>query len=222
MPTFTGDEALNYDQRIQRIIPGYSLLHDLVVAQLSALFEEEAKILIVGGGTGEEAIRLAKSNPKWHITLQDISSDMLDVAKQRIVDHRVSDQVSLCYDALQVGYRQYDAVVCLFVLHFLPDNGDKLSLLRKMCSHLKPRATLFLADLMIEHTGFEREAQLLACSALGLTQIGVDRMRRNLKSEFYPLDKMRLAELLEHSGFDVARPFFQSLGFVGVTTVVLP
>jgi tRNA (cmo5U34)-methyltransferase len=33
MPTFTGEQATQYDSRITRLVPGYELLHQLTNAQ---------------------------------------------------------------------------------------------------------------------------------------------------------------------------------------------
>jgi tRNA (cmo5U34)-methyltransferase len=222
MPTFKGEEALHYDSRIARLIPGYELLHQLTQAQLHTLFPSAARFLVVGAGTGFELVLLAKLNPNWHFVAQDISSDMLAIARQRCFDAGVLSQVTFTCEPLGKGARDFDAVLCLLVLHFLPDNGDKTVLLHAIHSHLKPSHNLFLADLMVAQTPFEREAQLYACRQLGLTDQGVAKTRVNLEREFYPLDKMRLAELLEQCGFDSAKPYFQALGFAALTTRALP
>ncbi|WP_462172854.1 class I SAM-dependent methyltransferase [Pseudoalteromonas xiamenensis] len=222
MPTFKGDEATNYDSRIQRLIPGYELLHDLTLAQLHTLFPESARILVVGAGTGFEVVKLAMHNPKWHLVAQDVSEDMLEIAKSRCLEAGIQDRVSFLAEPLAHGKKEYDAVVCLLVLHFLPDDGEKSHLLRAIQSHLQVGKPLFLADLMKPHTPFEREAQLFACENLGLTSIGVERMRHNLTHEFFPLDRMRLADLLDECRFDSAKPYFQALGFVAVTSFALP
>lgn len=222
MPTFMGDEATNYDNRIERLIPGYALLHQLTLGQLHTLFPVKAKILVVGAGTGFELVLLAKHNPHWHFIAQDISSDMLDIAKQRCEDAGVLSQVEFIAEPLMQGARDCDAALCLLVLHFLADNGDKAALLSTIHSYLKPLHHLFLADLMVCQTPFERESQLYVCGQLGLTEQGVRRTRVSLEKEFFPVDKMRLAELLEQAGFDVARPYFQALGFAALTTRALP
>lgn len=222
MPTFTGDEATNYDNRIERLIPGYTLLHQLTLAQLHTLFPTKAKILVVGAGTGFELVLLAKHNPNWQFIAQDISSDMLDIAKQRCEEAGVLSQVEFIDKPLVQGTCDCDAALCLLVLHFLADNGDKASLLSTVHSHLKPLHHLFVADLMAVQTPFERESQLFACSQLGLTEQGLARTRMSLEKEFFPVDKMRLAELLDQTGFDVSRPYFQALGFAASTTRALP
>ncbi|RZM84383.1 class I SAM-dependent methyltransferase [Pseudoalteromonas rubra] len=219
MPSFTQDEATHYDSRIERLVPGYQLLHELVQAQLQTLLPEQAQILIVGAGTGKEVLQLAESNPSWTFIVQDVSDDMLAIADQNFTNLGLSSRVTIHSGPLSPGQYQADIALCLLVMHFVADDGAKLALLESIHSNLKPGKQLLLADLMKPETQFERESQLKHCRAMGLTHIGEERMRHNLEHEFYPLDRMRLAELLDESGFSTAQMFFKALGFSGLACV---
>ncbi|RXF04632.1 class I SAM-dependent methyltransferase [Pseudoalteromonas sp. PS5] len=216
MPTFTGDEAQNYDSRITKLVPGYELLHQLSSAQLLALYPDDATILIVGAGTGKEVVELAKLNHTWRFIAQDVSADMLEIADQYFTKLKINSRVQLHYGALSPSAYQVDAVLCLLVMHFVKDNGDKARLFKQMSEQLKPNGHLFIADLEKPVTPFERDAQLIACKQLGLSEKGEQHMRVNLEHEFFPVDKIRLAELLDAAGFGVAKPYFKALGFSGV------
>ncbi|PCK31164.1 class I SAM-dependent methyltransferase [Pseudoalteromonas piscicida] len=220
MPTFTGEEAQNYDLRITKLVPGYELLHQLTGAQLLALYPKQASILVIGAGTGKEIVELSKLNPSWQFIAQDVSSDMLEIADQNFTKLGLKERVQIHYGAISPKVYQADAVLCLLVMHFVKDNGDKASLFKQMHEQLKPNGKLFIADLERPATGFERDAQLIACKQLGLSEVGEQRMRVNLEHEFYPVDKIRLAELLNTAGFDVAKPFFKVLGFSGYVVSV--
>tara|TARA_Y100000588_G_C14236742_1_gene917671 strand:+ start:60 stop:734 length:675 start_codon:yes stop_codon:yes gene_type:complete len=216
MPDFKGEQATYYDERITRLVPGYELLHGLTSAQLKVLFPLEATILVVGAGTGKEVVELAKLNSKWSFIVQDISEDMLAIADQNFTNLGLSHRVKIQCGELTTITERVDCALCLLVLHFLEDNGEKKVLLNHINSVLKPDGPLFLVDLMKQETQFEREAQLVFCRTLGLTEIGQARMRHNLAHEFYPLDRMRLSELLDECGFNSPHPFFKALGFTGV------
>ncbi|GAP73717.1 SAM-dependent methyltransferase [Pseudoalteromonas sp. SW0106-04] len=215
MPSFQGEEATNYDERISRLVPGYELLHQLTQAQCQAQLSSSASILVVGAGTGKEVVALAKANPNMHFVAQDISADMLAIAEQRFDEAGISARVTChCGDVGQLQ-QQFDGALCLLVLHFLADNGDKAALLKSIRQQLAPQAWLWFADLMKPETQFERDAQFIVCQQLGLSDAGVERMRHNLEHEFYPLDRMRLADLLEQCGYGIARCYFKALGFTG-------
>lgn len=217
MPDFKGEQALNYDDRITRLVPGYELLHGLVASQLQVLLPAEGTILIVGAGTGKEVMALAALNPKWQFVVQDISADMLKIADQNFTNLGLSERVTIHCGSLDSLAIQADATLCLLVLHFLKDDGEKRSLLKAMAKLTQRGAKLFLADLVKPETQFERESQLVFCRSLGLTEVGQARMRHNLNHEFYPLDKLRQAELLDECGFNTPHPFFKALGFSAVT-----
>jgi tRNA (cmo5U34)-methyltransferase len=216
MPHFQGDEAVNYDSRITKLVPGYELLHQLTAAQLMTLLPDDSTILIVGAGTGMDIIQLARINESWHFIAQDISTDMLNIAKAQFTDHGLLARVTFHHGALSKLDTPVDAAVCLLVMHFLLDNGDKSALLQSIRDNLVSSGALFIADLVAPETKFEREAQLAMCRTLGLTKIGEQRMRHNLCHEFFPLDRIRFTELLEKSGFSHPNHYFKALGFSGV------
>ncbi|TMO59046.1 class I SAM-dependent methyltransferase [Pseudoalteromonas aurantia] len=216
MPHFQGDEAVNYDAKITKLVPGYELLHQLTGAQLLTLLPDDSIILVVGAGSGRDIIELASINESWHFIAQDISADMLDIAEAQFTDHSLLSRVTFHYGELTTLDTPVDAALCLLVMHFLPDNGSKDTLLHSIRRNMVPSGTLFIADLVVPETKFEREAQLAMCRTLGLTEIGEQRMRHNLSHEFYPLNRIRLAELLEISRFSNPHHYFKALGFSGI------
>ncbi|MBQ4838084.1 class I SAM-dependent methyltransferase [Pseudoalteromonas luteoviolacea] len=214
MPTFTGDEALSYDQRIGKLVPGYELLHHTTAAQLGVMLEQNATILIVGAGTGKEVIELAQYNPTWHFIVQDVSADMLAIADQHFTNLGLSDRVTIHHGPLLQGQYQADVALCLLVMHFVKDDGSKMNLFEQICANLGTAGALFLADLTLPETSFEREAQLNYCQKhLGLSEVGVTTMRSNFINEFYPIDTARLDELAKYAGFDSPISYFKALGF---------
>jgi len=215
MPTFTQEEASEYDSRITRLIPGYDLLHSSTAAQLSATLGDNAHILVVGSGTGKEIAELAKINSTWRFTAQDISTDMLNIGQQRFSDLGISERVNVHAGDITELNESVDVALCLFVMHFLPDNGDKKDMLKAIAKQLKSQSNLYLADLMRPETSFERDAQFSLCQQLGLTDTGVERMKHNFEHEFYPLDRIRLADLLDETDFSVGNLYFKALGFSG-------
>ncbi|OCQ21484.1 SAM-dependent methyltransferase [Pseudoalteromonas luteoviolacea] len=214
MPTFTGEEALNYDQRIGKLVPGYALLHQITAAQLSVTLAPDATILVVGAGTGREIIELAAQHRGWHFIAQDVSADMLEIADQNFTNLGIADRVTIHHGKVTDNLFTADAALCLLVMHFVQDNGDKDDLLAQISRNLKPEGRLYLADLMTPESGFEREAQFLFChTALGLTEQGVEKMRRNFVEEFYPIGLERLNTLLDKAGFSTPLVYFKALGF---------
>jgi tRNA (cmo5U34)-methyltransferase len=215
MPTFTGEQATHYNDRITRLVPGYELLHQLTNAQLKATLKDNAHILVVGAGTGKEILALAALNPTWQFTAQDTSSDMLAIAKQAFEEHGIAKRVNVIEGELGKLSTKADAALCLLVMHFLKDDGSKKQLLKNIKANLNKGANLFISDLMKPETDFEREAQITVCADLGLSDAGQAYTAQNLDSEFYPLDRMRFSELLNECKYGIPKLYFKALGFSG-------
>ncbi|MDC9508547.1 MULTISPECIES: class I SAM-dependent methyltransferase [unclassified Pseudoalteromonas] len=215
MPTFTGEQATHYNDRITRLVPGYELLHQLTNAQLKATLKDNAHILVVGAGTGKEILALAALNPTWQFTAQDTSSDMLAIAKQAFEAHGIAKRVNVIEGELDKLSTKADAALCLLVMHFLKDDGSKKQLLKNIKANLNKGANLFISDLMKPETDFEREAQITVCADLGLSDAGQAYTAQNLDSEFYPLDRMRFSELLNECKYGIPKLYFKALGFSG-------
>ena len=215
MPTFTGEQATHYNDRITRLVPGYELLHQLTNAQLKATLKDNAHILVVGAGTGKEILALAALNPTWQFTAQDTSSDMLAIAKQAFEEHGIAKRVNVIEGELDKLSNKADAALCLLVMHFLKDDGSKKQLLKNIKANLNKGANLFISDLMKPETDFEREAQITVCADLGLSDAGQAYTAQNLDSEFYPLDRMRFSELLNECKYGIPKLYFKALGFSG-------
>ncbi len=76
--------------------------------------DKNVKILDAGGGTGRIALQLAKSGYK--VTLSDLSSGMLDMAKKKLHESHVLDRVTMQQaniDALPFDDETFDFVICL-------------------------------------------------------------------------------------------------------------
>ncbi len=128
-----------YEQKVKRVNVGSDLLFSLTGCFLRALHQPNLNLLVVGAGGGAELERFATRNLGWRLTGLDPSQDMLAIAQTKVDRLGVSDRVTLLRGT--VGHlpanARFDAATCLFVLHFLPDDG-KLALLQKIARQLRP------------------------------------------------------------------------------------
>lgn len=92
-------------------------------------------VLEVGCGTGSTALLLADSVK--HITASDISSNMIDIARNKAKDQHVENvtfiQAALSDDALEKG--SFDVILAFNVLHLMEDTPAAV---RKINELLKP------------------------------------------------------------------------------------
>ncbi|MGH2616503.1 MAG: class I SAM-dependent methyltransferase [Thermomicrobiales bacterium] len=210
------DRARSYDDDIRAAIPGYELLHETAAALLQNDLGENARVLLVGAGTGEEIVRLAPGNPGWHLIAVDPSAPMLAVARERVQAADLSDRVDL-----REGYvgdlpegELFDAATMLLVMHFAPDDGAKLELLRSVSARLKLGAPLILADMHgdLHDPAIKRryEAWKRRQIARGVAVADAEAMFAGLPQVVHFVPRERIEDLLREAGFVDIEPVFSA------------
>lgn len=220
--TFHANRAKRYDDTIRRVIPGYDALHSMTGVMLKDAVPADGRVLVVGAGTGAELLALGQAAPGWSFTACDPAAGMLAIAEDRIKGHPVAERCGLhpclCAD-LPAEETAFDAATCLLVMHFLPDDGTKLALLKSIAERLKPGAPLILAD-MHETPGSPRH-QLIMNAWMhwqlgnGIDPVEVEKGRRHVERDVHFVPLSRLTELLDEAGFTVPEHFFQAFLFGG-------
>ncbi|MEZ0451668.1 class I SAM-dependent methyltransferase [Sphingobacterium thalpophilum] len=213
---FENERALGYDQFVETWIPNYHIFLDQLPKLLRTAVSQQ--LLIVGCGTGNEIRRFVGVEPSWKITGVDPSPDMIRQATQKFhTYHHVTFFEGLVSD-LESSNR-YGAATLLLVLHFLEDNGDKLTLLRDIAARLLPQAPLVLLD--ITGDGDQIDANLKILRLLlpdGLEEAQIQHRMHRITHELKYVSEGRLSELCEEAGLEQPVRFFQSSIYVGWMT----
>ncbi|TGK07979.1 class I SAM-dependent methyltransferase [Leptospira semungkisensis] len=141
---FEGERAQIYERRIGKMIPFYDGIMELVATELLAITPESGNILSVGCGTGGDFKNLLKIAPeRFSITGIDPSPEMIEQAIRKYdkihFECKTVDQLPL--------EPKFHSATLLLVLHFLNDEGEKLSLLKEIYDRLQPGGNLILFDL---------------------------------------------------------------------------
>jgi tRNA (cmo5U34)-methyltransferase len=105
-----------YLEQMTEEIPGYAELEDAVAAATEGL--EVARVLELGTGTGETAVRILAKHPGAHWTGIDSSGAMLDRARERLPDADLHE--ARLEDPLPRG--PFDLVVSVLAVHHLDAN----------------------------------------------------------------------------------------------------
>lgn len=113
----------------------------------------------------------------------------------------------------------YDAATLILMMHFVPDNAEKLKLLQSISTRLKPNAPLILVDLHGDRTS-DQFVRLIAAwrlrqIALGTATEEVEEMFRRIPTEIHFVPEERITALLHEAGFDRIEPFYGALLFGG-------
>jgi tRNA (cmo5U34)-methyltransferase len=218
---FAAERAAAYDKRVREAIPGYEALHVLSCMIVAEATAGHGRVLVAGAGTGVECVALAQSCPTLAVVGIDPSGEMLGHAGAKVSEHGLTARVRLY--PVTVGElprsEPFDAATLLLVMHFLPDDGAKQSLLEDIAGHLKPGAPLVLADLFgswdeawqQQLRTWWRHLQLAA----GIPEADIEKGFRHVERDIHPVTEARLAELLAAAGFGPPEPYFRALCFGG-------
>ncbi|MEM1216082.1 MAG: class I SAM-dependent methyltransferase [Bacteroidota bacterium] len=208
---FAGDRATTYDSFANDWIPFYPQLMASVPSLLaSELPVKASEVLVVGSGTGNELRALAQQHPDWSLTGIDPSPELVQQARQKLA---AFPNVQL-YDGYVTDLptaNQYQAATLLLVLHFVPDDGSKLALLRAIAQRLRPGAPFLLAD--IYGSPAELSVQLPLLRRLlppHLDPEAVAHRLKHLPERIQHVSTTRLRQLLVDSGFEPPRQFFKA------------
>jgi tRNA (cmo5U34)-methyltransferase len=124
-------------------VPAYDELQEHVAA---ASGTGAQRILELGTGSGQTALRVLARHPQARLTGIDASGDMLAAARAVLPADRVELREARLEDPLPAG--PFDAVVSALAVHHL-DAGGKRDLLRRVAAVLAPGGRLVLGDVVV-------------------------------------------------------------------------
>ena len=176
-----------------------------------------AEILIAGAGGGAKEILTAGAlEPKWRFTAVDPSRPMMDLTVARLKESGFIDRAEIHYghiDDLPLNKR-FDAATLIGVLHHLPGDDAKRSILCSLAARLKPGAPLILAC-----NRYAYASQPLLLAAWGERwrmqrappEEVTAKLGKILQGADPPHSEEALKELLAQAGFESPIMFFSSL-----------
>jgi tRNA (cmo5U34)-methyltransferase len=129
-------------------IPGYEELQDAVTAATAGI--DAARVLELGTGTGETALRVRATHPAADWVGTDASEAMLGRARERLPDADL--RLQKLEDELPAG--PFDLVVSALAAHHL-DGPGKRDLFSRVAGALRPGGLFVLGDVVVPAAGQE-------------------------------------------------------------------
>ncbi|WP_265975036.1 class I SAM-dependent methyltransferase [Brucella intermedia] len=214
MTGFPDQAALDYDDRIKKLVPGYELALQLFGCVLTERVDPRGSILVPGCGTGSEILALAAILPDVRFTAVEPSMGMLEKARFRLTEAGVNHRVDFIHGLLSdAPIKTYTAASLSLVLHFLPDDGSKAGFLKEIAQRLEPHSPLLLLDPLQKDDGIILRRWL---EGQGHVPEIAGAICRRMDAEWHRITPQRLDELLNVSGFTPSAMFFQSPGYTGL------
>ncbi|EPG73044.1 methyltransferase domain protein [Leptospira fainei serovar Hurstbridge str. BUT 6] len=213
--SFEGERAKAYDERIVKMIPFYDGIKELVATFLLEFVTENSKILCAGCGTGADFQKLLEIAPdRYSLTGVDPSPEMISQAKAKypFLNFECCTVRNLPLDIV------YSGATLLFVLHFLSDDGTKLSLLQEIGKRLLPGSIFILFDLCepephnrnLVFQSIESYLRNFKEWTAGELKLYIKRVKQLPR-----ISGPRYEELLQEAGFSKIQLVFQALHVCG-------
>ncbi len=215
--------ALNYDNSRKQLIPCFSDFYRTIIKIIPFEASTNLTILDLGAGTGLLTELIVEKFPNAQITLIDISSVMLNIAKKCLKSHRaVSYQVADYSQSFPTD--KYDLIVSSLSIHHLCDK-DKIRLFGRIKNALHPNGVFINADQVlgeseeiekIYQTNWLQEVKKNGISVKALSE-ATDRMQEDRMA---PLSKQ--LNWLQENGFSEVNCWYKNYRFAVYSGVNKP
>ena len=213
---FENERASGYNQFVEAWIPNYHYFLDRLPKLLSEAKSKD--LLVVGCGTGNEIERFIHAPEHWKITGVDPSPEMIKQARGKLRTYNNITLIEGLVSHLDIR-KKYSAATLLLVLHFLDDNGNKLSLLKDIAERLVSGATFVMLDITGEKEQIKQNLKVLRLLLPdGLDEEQINNRLNRIENELFPVSEQRVADLFTEAGFETPLRFFQSSVYMGWLT----
>jgi tRNA (cmo5U34)-methyltransferase len=223
--TFDGDVTRVFDNMLERSIPQYFDMRNLVYQIGREYVQRDTAIVDLGCSRGEALAPFVQHFGVYNTYLGvDVSDPMLAAARERFADMIKTGSVRIQHHDLRTGYPSARASVTLAVLtlQFVPMEY-RFQLLADIYAHTLPGGCLILVEKVLGATAL-LDAQLVRRYhalklAHGYTQEEIDRKRLSLEGVLVPMPASWNMEMLRFAGFDQIDCFWRQLNFAGFIAV---
>ncbi|MEK5231819.1 class I SAM-dependent methyltransferase [Lysinibacillus sp. FSL K6-0232] len=211
-----------YEKNTRISVPGYDTLFTMTEAYLRAqLGEQQASLLIIGAGGGNELTAWGQSNPNWSFTGVDPSEEMLQIASYKATQLGLESRVQLIQgtiEQLPAATSKFDAASCILVLHFIEQWQEKLALLQTIHRQLKPGKPFVLVSAYGQRDSEELQDRIKIWQSfflnVGYRPEKVADMGKVILNISFITDQ-QIEQLLREAGFHHITRFFTSGLFAG-------
>ncbi|WP_078394774.1 class I SAM-dependent methyltransferase [Shouchella patagoniensis] len=210
-----------YEKNARMSIPTYDGLFKMIQSYFRAQFiNQDASLLIVGAGGGNELATWGPSNPTWSFTGIDPSEEMLAMAQEKVDTLGLEKRVSLIQGTLNdlpATETMFDGVSCILVLQFIEEYDQKRALLNQIRKRVSSGAPFVLVTAYGDRDSAELQQRIEIWKSFfldnGFDQTKVNGMGKTIMNlSFTPEDQ--LIALLKEAGFTNVTRFY-STGLFG-------
>ena len=205
----------NFDQQVERfsnLETGQTTAIDSplcmeLVARSAALLNPDARrVMDLGCGGGNYAVKVTSFLPDVDCTLIDLSANMLAKAEERVLEN-ISGTVTAIqgdYRDIDFGKNVYDVITAGTTLHHLREDREWKSVFSKVFKALKKGGTFWINDIVIGETDEINSMMLdgwLSILQKQITPEEIEMYMKRYESEDTPRTLTYQLDLMKKVGF---------------------
>ena len=167
-------------------------------------------IIDLGCGTGTIAKRISEKYKNSKIACQDISSNMIDIAKHKLSEHKDIDFITGDFSDTDFD-NKFDVVVSSLALHHLENDHRKKEFYKKIYEMLTASGVFINADVVLASTDFHQNMNMKRWIEFMNKSIPLNKITNNWIPRYYGEDRpARLTDQLK---------WLEEIGFKSVDVI---
>jgi tRNA (cmo5U34)-methyltransferase len=217
---FDDEVAQCFDEMLQRSIPNYETMRELVYKVGRHYVKDGAAVMDIGCSNGNAALPFVKTFNNQFI-LCDVSESFLDLCRKGFKEH---ENVQVIYHDLRNGVPDVQSCLILSILtiQFTPIEYRQ-KIINSVYEHLQPGGAFIFVEKLLgttydidnvlvdEYYELKRENQY--------TQEQIQTKRKSLEGVLVPITESWNIDLLRSAGFKKIDCFWRYLNFAGYLAV---
>ena len=208
------EEAKEFDEIIQKLIPHYNEMIDALVSVINFPKESKFSMMDLGCGTGTISKAVRNKFPHAKVTCVDIAGKMLEIAKDKIGGDVKCIQAD--FNSF-VFTERYDLIVSSLALHHLESDDDKLRFYKKIHSALNSGGLFVNIDVVLASDEDLQKVYMekwLEYMARNVSEEEIDgKWLPNYYAEDRPTKMISHVEMLKKCGFTATDVVYKYYNF---------
>lgn len=212
---FDVKKASHYEGLAHKVVFGYDQLFTMALSFLIDKQNEMKNVLVVGCGTGMELATFGGHMSNWQFTGVDPSEEMIKLSKTKVAGYGLSERTKFHKGFVEdlPEENKYDAATLIYVLRFISDEAQKLSLLKNIAKRLVPGARIIIVDQFgdpsLDNFQFMSKAWRKFMKLNGVSPELASKIAVQAYEESF-FTENRIQQLLTEAGFGKLNRFYNS------------
>ena len=218
----------NFDQQVERfsnIETGQTtaidspLIMELIAKSAALLNPNATRIMDLGCGGGNYAVKVTSLLPNVDCTLIDLSANMLDKAEERVLENIAGTVTAIQgdYRDISLDENAYDIITAGTTLHHLREDHEWELVFTKVFKSLKRGGTFWISDVVIGETDEITRMMLdgwISVLRKQLSQEEIEMYMERYETEDTPRTLNYQLELMKEVGFSETIVLHKHFNFV--------